>query len=78
MGGDGLLHDHAGTSRTGVGYGSRNHDRTNDVTDGHNHLPDADSRRSLPACTGARSHPSDKEDEPPPPVARETVDLRRD
>ena len=42
-GGDGLLHDHAGTSRTGVGYGRSTHGRTDDdVTDGHNPLPDAD------------------------------------
>jgi len=41
--GDGLLHDHAGTSRTGVGYGCSTHGRTDDdVTDGHNPLPDAD------------------------------------
>jgi len=29
-GGDGLLHDHAGTSRTGVGYGRSSHGRTDD------------------------------------------------
>jgi len=34
MGRDGLLHDHAGTSRTGVGYGRSIHGRTDDdVTD---------------------------------------------
>jgi hypothetical protein len=48
-GGDGLLHDNAGTSRTGEGHGSGDHDCTDDDTD-HN-LADADNLRSLPACT---------------------------
>jgi len=68
-GGDGLLHDHAGTSRTGEGHGSGDHDCTDDETD-HN-LPDADNSRSLPPSTGVRSHPPDEEDAPP--VSRETV-----
>jgi len=68
-GGDGLLHDHAGNSRTGEGHGSGDHDSTDDDTD-HN-FPDADNRRSLRASTVVRSHPSDKEDAPP--VSRETV-----
>ena len=33
--------------------------------------PTLTSRRSLPACTGVRSHPSDEE--VAPPVSRETV-----
>jgi hypothetical protein len=68
-GGDGLLHDHAGTGRTGEGHGSGDHDCTDDDTDYN--LPDADNRRSLPASTGVRSHPPDEEDAPP--VSRETV-----
>jgi len=68
-GGDGLLHDHARTSRTGEGHGSGDHDCTDDDTD-HN-LPDADNRRSLPGSTGVRSHPPDEEDAPP--VSRATV-----
>jgi len=41
--GDELLNDHAGTSRTGVGYTHSTHGRTDDdVTDGHNPLPEAD------------------------------------
>jgi len=66
-GGDGLLHDHAGTSRTGEGHGSADHDCTHDDTD-HN-LPD--NHRSLPASTGVRSRPPDEEDAPP--VSRDTV-----
>jgi len=69
MGGDGLLHDHAGTSQTGEGHGSGDHDCTDDDTD-HN-LPDADNRRSLPARSGAISRPPDEEDAPP--VSRVTV-----
>jgi hypothetical protein len=38
MGGDGLLHDHGGTSRTGEGDGRGDHDCTDNHTD-HN-LPD--------------------------------------
>jgi hypothetical protein len=41
-GGDGLLHDHAGNSRTGEGHASDVHDCADDDTD-HN-LPDADNR----------------------------------
>ena len=69
MGGDGLLHDHAGNSRTGDGHGSGDHDCTND--DIYHNLPDADNRQSLPASTGVRSRSPDKEDAPP--VSRETV-----
>jgi len=68
-GGDGLLHDHAGTSQTGEGHGNGDHDCTDDDTD-HN-LPDADNRRSLPARTGGTSRPPDEEDAPL--VSRETV-----
>jgi len=68
-GGDGLLHDHAGTSRTGEGHGNGDHDCTDDDAD-HN-LPDTDNRQSLPARTGVRSRPPDKE--VAPPVSRETV-----
>jgi hypothetical protein len=68
-GGDRLLHEHAGNSRTGEGHGSGDHDCTDDDTN-HN-LPDADNRRSLPASTGVRSRPPDKEDAPA--VSRETV-----
>jgi len=68
-GGDGLLHDHAGTSRTGEGHGSGDHDGTDDDID-HN-LPDADNRRSLPASPGVRSRPPHEEDAPP--VSRETI-----
>jgi len=67
---DGLLHDHPGTSQTGEGHGSDDHDCTDEDTD-HN-LPGTDNLRSLPASTGVRSHPPDEEDEPP--VSRETVD----
>ena len=69
MGGDELLHEHAGTSRTGEGHGNGDHDWTDDDTD-HN-LPNADNRRSLPAKTGVRSRPLDEEDAPP--VSRESV-----
>ena len=49
-GGDGLLHDHAGTSRTGVGYGRSTHGHTDDdVTDGHYPLPDADKPSKSPS-----------------------------
>jgi hypothetical protein len=68
-GGDGLLHDHAGTSRTGERHGSGDHDCTDDDTD-HN-LPDADNRRSLPSRTDVRSHIPDEEDAPQ--ESRETV-----
>jgi len=68
-GGDGLLHDDAGTTRTGEGHGSGDHDCTDDDAD-HN-LPDADNRRSLSASTGVRSRPPDEEDAPQ--VPRETV-----
>jgi len=64
---DGLLYDHAGTSQTGEGDGSGDHDCTDNDTD-HN-LPD--NHRSLPASPGVRSHPPDKVDAPP--VSRETV-----
>jgi hypothetical protein len=73
MGGDGLLHDHAGTSRTGEGHGSGDHDCTDDDID-HN-LPDADNHRSLPARTGVRSRLPDKV--VAPPVSRETVIYNR-
>jgi len=68
-GGDGLLHDHSGTSRTGEGHGSGDHDYTDDDTD--HILTDADNRPSLPASTGVRSRPPDEED--PPLVSRESV-----
>jgi len=67
--GDGLLHNHAGTSRTGEGHGSGDHDCTEGDTDSI--LPDADNRRSPPASTGVRSRPPDEEDAPP--VSRETI-----
>jgi len=55
-GGDGLLHNHAGTSRTGEGHGSGDHDFTDDDTDYN--LPYDNNCRSLPARTGVRSrHP---------------------
>jgi len=50
--GDAHLHEHAGTSRTSEGHGSRDLDCTHDDTD-HN-LPDADNRRRLPASTGVK------------------------
>jgi len=65
--GNGLLHDNAGTTRTGEGHGSGDHDCTGDDTD-HN-LPDKCG--SSPASTGVRSHPPDEE--PAPLVSRETV-----
>jgi len=68
-GGDWLLPDHAGTSWTGEGHGSGDHEYTDDDT-GHI-LPDADNSQSLPASTGVRSHPPDKEDAPL--VSTETV-----
>jgi len=68
-GGDGLLHDHAGTSRTGEGHGHDHRDCTDDDTD--HYLPDADNRRSLPARPGVRSRPPDEEDAPL--VSRETI-----
>jgi len=37
--GEGILHDHAGTCRTGEGHGSGDHDCTDDYTD--HILPDA-------------------------------------
>jgi len=49
-GGDGLLHDNAGTSQTGEGHGSGEHNCTDDDPD-HN-LPDADNRRTLPVSPG--------------------------
>jgi len=52
-GGDGLLHDHTGTSRTGEDHGSGDHDCTDNDT-GHI-LPDADNRRSPPASTAVTS-----------------------
>jgi hypothetical protein len=70
---DGLLHDHAGTSRTGKGHGSGDHDCTDNDTD-HN-LPDAVNRRSLSASIGVRSCFLDEEDSPP--VSRETVIHKR-
>jgi len=68
-GGDGLLHDHAGTSRTGEGHKSGNHDCTENDTDPI--LPDADNGQRAPASTGVRSCPPDEEDAQP--VSRETV-----
>jgi len=68
-GGDGFLHNNTGTSRTGEGHGSGDHDCTDNDTD-HN-LPNADNRQSLPASTGVRSRTPDEEDAPP--VSRETV-----
>jgi len=64
---DGLLYDHPGTSRTGEGHGSGDHDCTDTAT--HHNLPD--NRQSLPASTSVRSCPPDEEDAPP--VSRETV-----
>jgi len=55
MGGDGLLHDRAGTSGTGEGHGSGDHDCTDDDT-AYN-LPD--NHRSLPASTGVKLNPPD-------------------
>jgi hypothetical protein len=69
MGTDGLLYDHAGTSRTGEGHGSGDHDCTNDDTD-HN-LPDADNWRSLPGRVGERSRLPDQPDAPR--VCRDTI-----
>jgi hypothetical protein len=47
---DELLHDHAGTSQTGVGYRRSTHGRTDDdVVDGHNPLPDADKPSKSPS-----------------------------
>jgi hypothetical protein len=66
-GGDGHLHDHGGTSRTGEGHGSGDYDCTDHDTD-HN-LPE--NRRSLPASPGVRSHPPDEDDAPQ--VSREAV-----
>jgi len=68
-GGDGLLHDHAGNSRTGEGHRSGDHDCADNDTV-HN-LPDADNRRTLPASLGVRSSHPDKEDAPL--LSRETV-----
>jgi len=67
-GGDGHLNDHPGTSRTGEGHRSGDHDCTDDDTD--HILPDADNRRSPPASTDVTSRPPDEEDAPP--VSRET------
>ena len=68
-GGDGLLNDHAGTSRTGEGPGSGDYDCTDDDTD--HILPNADNRRSPSASTGVRSRPADEKDAPL--VSRESV-----
>ena len=68
-GGDGLLHDHAGTSRTGEGHGSGDHDCTDDDT--NRNVPDTDNCRSLPASTGVISGPADRN--VAPQVSRETV-----
>jgi len=68
-GGDGLLHDHAGTSRKGEGHGSGNHECTDDNKD--HILPDVDDCRSPHASTDVWSRPPDEEDAPP--VSRETV-----
>jgi len=68
-GGDGLVHDHAGTRRTGESHGSCDHDCTDDDTD-HN-LPEADNSRSLPGSTAVKSRPPDEE--VAPPVSRETT-----
>jgi len=57
-GGDGLLTDHAGTSRTGEGHRCGDHDCTDNDTD--HILPDADNRRSLPAYSGVRSRSPDE------------------
>jgi len=67
--GDGLLHDHAGTSRTGEGHGSSDHDFSDDDSD--HILPDADNCRSPRASTGVTSHPPAEPDALP--VSRETV-----
>jgi len=69
MGGDGHLQAHAGTSQTGEGHGCGDHDSTDDDTE--HILPDADNPQSLPASTGVRTRPPDKEDAPP--VSREIV-----
>jgi hypothetical protein len=66
-GGDGLLHDPAGSSRTGEGHQSGDYDCTDD--DINHNLPD--NRRGVPACTGVRSRLPDKEDAPP--VSGETL-----
>jgi len=60
MGGDGLLHDHAGTSRTGEGQGCDDNDCTDN--DKEQYLPD--NRRSLPSSTGVRSRPPHMENAP--------------
>jgi len=62
-GGDGLLHDHTGTSRTDEGHGCGDHDCTDHDTD-HN-LPEAANCWSPPTSTGVRSCPPDVEDAPP-------------
>jgi len=72
-GGDGLLHYHAGTSRTGAGHWSGDYDCTDNDTD-HN-MSNADNHRSLPASTGVRSGPPDEEDASP--VSKETIDYNR-
>jgi len=57
---DGVLNDHAGTSRTGEGHGSGDHDCTDEDT--HHILPNADNRQSPTVSTGVRSRPPDEED----------------
>jgi hypothetical protein len=57
MGGDGLLHEHAGTSRTRVGYGRSTDGGTDDdVTDGHNPVPDADKAIEASLHVQVRDH----------------------
>jgi len=60
MGGHGPLHDHAGTSWTCEGYSSGDHHCS--YNDTNSTLPNADNCRSLPACTGVRSHHPNKQD----------------
>lgn len=59
MGGDGLLHDHAGTCQTGAGHRSGDQDCTDNDTD-----------YNLPDATNCRCPPN-KEDAPP--VSRDTI-----
>jgi len=68
-GGDGLLQDHAGTSRTGEGLRSGDNGFTADNTD--HFLPNADNHPGPPSNSGVRSHTTDEEDAPP--VSRDTV-----
>jgi len=63
MGGDRLLHGRPkDISGPGEGHRGGDHGHTDDATDVHWHLPDNHTHRSLTACTGLISYPSDERD----------------